>query len=79
MTDGRCTLCGDTYTKQGMTRHLRSCKQEHVADGDEPTFHLSIGDTYRTDYWMHVEIEQETRGRRSTSSCGTSGWSAAGT
>ena len=59
MTDGRCTMCGETYTKQGMTRHLRSCKQDHVNAGDQPTFHLSIGDTYRTDYWMHVEIEQE--------------------
>ena len=60
MTDGRCTLCGETYTKQGMTRHLRSCTQDHVDAGDRPTFHLSIGDAYRTDYWMHVEIEQET-------------------
>lgn len=60
MTDGRCTLCGETYTKQGMTRHLRSCTQNHVDAGDRPTFHLSIGDAYRTNYWMHVEIEQET-------------------
>lgn len=60
MTNGRCTLCGETYTKRGMTRHLRSCKQDHVDAGDRPTFHLSIGDAYRTDYWMHVEIEQET-------------------
>lgn len=59
MTDGRCTLCGDTYTKQGMTRHLRSCKQENVDTGDQPTFHLSISDAHRPDYWMHVEIEQE--------------------
>lgn len=59
MTDGRCTLCGETYTKQGMTRHLRSCKQNHLDAADQPTFHLSIGDAYRTDYWMHVEIEQE--------------------
>jgi hypothetical protein len=60
MTDGRCTLCGDLYTKRGMTRHLRSCKQEHLADGDEPTFHLSISDAHGADYWMHVEVERET-------------------
>lgn len=58
MTDGRCTLCGDTYTKRGMTRHLRSCKQDHLDGDDQPTFHLAISDAHRTDYWMHVEIEQ---------------------
>jgi len=57
MTDGRCTLSGDTDPKKGMPRHLRSCKQEHLADGDEPTFHLSIGEASRIDDWMHVEIE----------------------
>lgn len=60
MTEGRCTLCGETYTKQGMTRHLRSCKKDQMDSGTESTFHLAIGDAYRTDYWMHIEIEHET-------------------
>lgn len=57
MTDGDCHLCGETYTKRGMSRHLRAC----LPDGDgENTLHLRIAGDRRTDYWIHLALERET-------------------
>ena len=64
MSKGQCSLCGETFGKSAMTRHLKSCKQKHA---DSPTsspgsgprktevFHLVVGGRYSPDYWMHLE------------------------
>ncbi|MEF8779340.1 MAG: hypothetical protein V5A46_01505 [Haloferacaceae archaeon] len=61
MTDGTCHLCGETYTKRGMTRHLRSCLAGHNAEsGDGSALHLRIVGARRPDYWIHVAIDHRT-------------------
>lgn len=60
MTDGRCLLCGDTYTNKGMTQHLRGCRSEVLTAGDRMTMQLRIGATRRSDYWLHVDTDATT-------------------
>jgi len=57
MTDGDCYLCGETYTKRGMSRHLRACLPD---DDGETTLHLRVAGERRTDYWIHLAVEAET-------------------
>ena len=56
--DGTCSLCGDTYTKQGMTNHLAACREEHVLS-DHETVQLMIEGRYRPDFWAHLDIDTE--------------------
>jgi hypothetical protein len=58
MTDGQCYLCGETYTKRGMNRHLRACLPSS-ADGT-PSVVLRISGTHRDDYWIHTLVDRET-------------------
>ena len=58
MTDGECYLCGESYTKRGMSRHLRSCLPE-PSDGTT-MYHLRIAGAQRPDYWLHLLAEAET-------------------
>ena len=60
MTDGRCLVCGDTYTKRGMSQHLRGCRTEELTASDVTTVELRIAATHRTDYWLHVETDSTT-------------------
>lgn len=59
MTDGTCFLCGETYTKRGMTRHLRSCLPEEQT-GQKPVTVLRIAGEHRSDYWIHVAVDATT-------------------
>jgi hypothetical protein len=52
MTDGDCYLCGESYTKRGMSRHLRSCLPG-LSDGTT-TYHLRIMGAQRPGYWLHL-------------------------
>jgi hypothetical protein len=58
MTDGRCYLCGEIYTKRGMNRHIRSC----LPAGGKRTnaVVLRIIGTHREDYWIHTLVDRET-------------------
>ena len=58
MTDGECYLCGDSYTKRGMSRHLQACLPE--SDDSTTTYHLRITGAQRPDYWLHLLVEAET-------------------
>lgn len=57
MTDGDCYLCGESYTKRGMSRHLRSCLPE---PSDCTAYHLRIAGAQRPDYWLQLLVEAET-------------------
>lgn len=57
MTDGTCHLCEETYTKRGMSRHLRSCLPD-VADGS--IYHLRVVGQRRSDYWLHLAVAETT-------------------
>ena len=58
MTDGQCYLCGDTYTKRGMNRHLRACLPS--AQQGEQSVVLRISGTHRSDYWIYTLASRET-------------------
>jgi len=60
MTDGHCTVCGETYTKRGMTRHLTSCLSDLPATNEPSLVHVRIGASKRSDYWLHLAVEQTT-------------------
>ena len=65
MSKGQCNLCGDTFSKSAMTRHLKSCKQKEKESEKSSSsrvprkaevFHLVVKGRYAPDYWMHLEV-----------------------
>lgn len=60
---GKCNLCGESFAKAGMTKHLLTCRATH-----EPTlagsgklrqtqlFHLLVEGSELPFYWMHLEV-----------------------
>ena len=57
-SSGKCELCGKSYRKSGMTRHLQSCLAKNGLPGETfspvPSIHLFVEDDYRPEYWMHL-------------------------
>lgn len=63
---GKCHLCGGTFEKSAMTKHLKSCGQEEgskAASGGRKTdvFHLLVEGRYCPQYWMHIELPANAR------------------
>ena len=65
ISKGKCYLCGGTFSKSAMTKHLKSCKQKEgisktISSGRRPrktkSFHLVVEGRYLPDYWMHLEV-----------------------
>jgi len=65
MSKGQCHLCGGTFSKSAMTKHLGTCKQkEKNSKTSSPgrstrqteIFHLMVEGRYAPDYWMHLEV-----------------------
>ncbi len=58
-SSGDCALCGKSYRKSGMTRHLQSCIARNGL-AEEPgkprvkSIHIFVEDDYRPEYWMHL-------------------------
>lgn len=60
MTDGHCVVCGESYTKRGMTRHLGTCL-DALPDADGTSLvHLHVTATGRSDYWLHLAVRETT-------------------
>jgi len=61
---GKCNLCGETFEKAGMTRHLIAClkKQAEQASGkkSQKVFWVSVAGKWLPDYWLHLEIPTTT-------------------
>ncbi len=62
---GKCHLCGGTFDKSAMTRHLKACRKTHGLPPPESgarktrkakTFHLLVEGLYAPQYWMHLEV-----------------------
>jgi len=58
---GICDLCGKTFGKAAMTRHLAKCSQPQTlaAPGKQkttPAFHLVVEGRWAKAYWMHVAV-----------------------
>ena len=62
---GKCAICGKSYSKSGISRHLNSClEKERAAASSAPSrdglkmksFHLAIEGRDYPDYWLHLEM-----------------------
>lgn len=62
---GSCLLCARSFSKSGMTRHLRSCRGDRsTGDGGSGSrpgrrrqgFHVVAEGLERPQYWMHLEM-----------------------
>jgi len=67
---GKCNLCGGTFSKAAMTKHVKSCKQKEgisktSSSGRQArttkSFHLVVGGRYLLDYWMHLEVPADAK------------------
>ena len=63
---GTCILCSKSFSKSGMTRHLKSCRENNQGSdggsGRRPGrkrqgFHLAVEGLHRPQFWMHLEID----------------------
>lgn len=65
---GECQICGGTYSKSGMTRHLAACGARARQDAGSgrrkrkelQLFHLVVEGRYLPDYWLHLEMPAKT-------------------
>ena len=62
---GSCILCDRPFSKLGMSRHLKSCREENRGgEGGSGRrsgrrrqgYHLVAEGRYRPEYWLHLEI-----------------------
>lgn len=54
---GKCFVCGQTFAKNTIGRHLAKCVPAHDTGGQQKTlYHIQIEGTYRPAYWLHIEI-----------------------
>jgi hypothetical protein len=56
---GTCALCGATFSKQAMTRHLKGCLAAAAAPPrakPQTTFHLLVEGAGRPMYWLHLDL-----------------------
>jgi len=53
MTEGVCFLCGKTFSKSGMTKHLKTHMKD---DGNTRLFHILVDGLDNPEYWLHIEI-----------------------
>jgi len=57
--DATCLLCGGTFAKRGLTRHLKSCRDKHPSQTEAPAeriLHLLVEGQDAPDYYLHVEV-----------------------
>lgn len=55
---GKCFLCGETFAKNAISRHLQKCIPAHETAKGKPVrlFRLLVEGYYSPQYWMHLEI-----------------------
>ncbi|KIX84813.1 IS1096 element passenger TnpR family protein [Thermus filiformis] len=55
---GKCFLCGGTFAKNVIGRHLKKCAPAHDPGKGKPVrlFHLAVEGRHAPDYWMHLEM-----------------------
>lgn len=65
---GKCGLCGGTFSKAAMTKHLKSCKEKRAASETSSAkpkrrktkiLHLVVQGRYLQEYWMHLEAQSD--------------------
>ena len=66
---GRCNLCGGTFSKAGMTRHVGSCIRKKACSRAQGTvcggahkvrlYHLRVEGYGLPEYWMHLQVRAD--------------------
>ena len=60
----RCSLCGSDFKRQGLTRHIKSCLNNHFKKQSEAKarnlLYLNIYDTFNPDYFLHLLIVDDS-------------------
>ena len=63
ISNGRCSLCGGSFSKKAMTNHLKSCKPDEDMSKKPvsraktaKSFHLVVEGRYAPEYWMHLDV-----------------------
>lgn len=58
--DSTCNLCGSTFKRQGMTRHIKACLPKHLtgsASGKPKGWiYLNVSDAFNPDYFLHLLV-----------------------
>ena len=59
---GKCRICGDTYGRSGMTRHLISCVEKNRAAEDREVVSLChlVAQSPQPVFWLHFEVPYES-------------------
>jgi len=57
-TRGKCYICGRTFSKAGMAKHLKSHLKD---DGDTKLFHITVDGLDKPEYWLHIEVPADAR------------------
>jgi hypothetical protein len=52
---GRCNLCGGSFSRVAMGRHLQRCLPSG-AENKTPAFHVFVTSKYEKAYWLHVAL-----------------------
>jgi len=63
ISQGKCNLCGETFSKTGMAKHITKCRKNHALKKLEgrgklrkaDLLHLVVEGSHRPDYWLHLE------------------------
>lgn len=58
---GQCALCGETFSKNGIARHLQTCRRDHAPKASSKakprqTFLLAVEGRDLPMYWMYLEL-----------------------
>ena len=54
---GKCYICNKTFSKAGMTKHLKTHLKD---DGDTKLYHIMV-DAFGPEYWLHIEIPVDAK------------------
>jgi hypothetical protein len=57
---GSCLLCGGSFSRAAMTRHLKTCDQPEPSEQPlNKSFHLFVEGRYSPVYWLHLAAGAE--------------------
>src|SRR5438132_11478342 len=60
-SSGKCNLCGGTFGKAAMARHIASCNASKPANKAPKTacFHVVVEGGYGNIYWLHLAVPKD--------------------
>ena len=65
---GQCVMCGKSFGKPGMSRHIQSCREKERANRNpasrpgnfsEKGFHIAVEGRYAPEYWLHLDVSAD--------------------